>query len=138
MRYRTCAAAQAAAQVSTRHEDFPCTPCLDALRLVREAEFVLLDLGLPDLDGLELSTAQALVQRPDRVLHRWHYPVGHARRCCRQPGHGRTTGAMSTTSSRSTPEFGLLELNTTEEILAFGARVTSPYASEPDTRHRDR
>ncbi|MGW3338768.1 response regulator transcription factor [Streptomyces sp. NPDC001009] len=27
---------------------------LDALRHVREAEFVLLDLGLPDLDGLEL------------------------------------------------------------------------------------
>ncbi|MER6217770.1 MULTISPECIES: response regulator transcription factor [unclassified Streptomyces] len=27
---------------------------LDALRYVREAEFVLLDLGLPDLDGLEL------------------------------------------------------------------------------------
>ncbi|MFG2982186.1 response regulator transcription factor [Streptomyces sp. NPDC048258] len=27
---------------------------LDALRFVREAEFVLLDLGLPDLDGLEL------------------------------------------------------------------------------------
>ncbi|MCF3132251.1 response regulator transcription factor [Streptomyces olivochromogenes] len=27
---------------------------LDALRYVREAQFVLLDLGLPDLDGLEL------------------------------------------------------------------------------------
>ncbi|KOU75912.1 transcriptional regulator [Streptomyces sp. MMG1533] len=27
---------------------------MDALRYIREAEFVLLDLGLPDLDGLEL------------------------------------------------------------------------------------